>query len=196
MVSICALLLAAAPGGAAASQPDELRAIARSTQALAAKTTNDVLDQAAAHWFAQDKSGTRSLAGSGPALAAAIRLARADALRSGAKPLPADAKRAFRRHYSDRVLNSARWIVAAPNSRLGRLLARWPIQNGAVTLNEVIVFKTPAAAANRHLLAHELTHVEQYRKLGIDKFARRYAENRAAMEQEARTKAGKVTART
>jgi Tfp pilus assembly protein FimT len=190
---LCSLLMLTMPGGASALPgADEFAALARKTGVLGVQAADAALDDAAAYWFARDRNGTRSLAGSGPALAAAIRIARADALRSGAKPVPPEIKRAFRRHYSSKVLDEARWIVAAPNSRLGRLLARWPVQNGAVTLNEVIVFKTRAAAANRRLFAHELTHVEQYRRLGIDRFANRYAAKRAAMEQEAHAKARRV----
>jgi hypothetical protein len=61
-----------------------------------------------------------------------------------------------------------------------------------VTLGEVIVFKSQRATGNERLLAHELVHVAQYRKLGIDRFARRYAANPAAIEEEARVKAEQV----
>jgi hypothetical protein len=79
--------------------------------------------------------------------------------------------------------------VTAPHSRLGTLLARWPVEEGAVTLGEVIVFKTHTAARSPLLVAHELVHVAQYDKLGITNFAMLYSRNRAAMEKEAREKA-------
>jgi hypothetical protein len=93
------------------------------------------------------------------------------------------------------VLDEARWTVADPDSRLGRVLARWPIQEGAVTLGDVVVFKTRSAAKNRRLFAHELVHVDQYRKLGINAIARRYAADPAPIEEEARTKAARVVRR-
>ena len=184
-------LLLACSGTASASSPAadklaELGRVARHTGSAAAEA---VLNDAARYWFATDKGQGRSLAGSGPALAAAIRLARGEALRIGVKPVPMELKRAFRRHYPARVLDKARWMVAAPGSRLGLLLARWPVREGAVTLGEVIVFKTRRAAANRRLFAHELVHVEQYHRLGIDGFASRYAANRPRMEKEAQAKA-------
>lgn len=177
---------------ASASPREDLAALAQRAQAFGAKATDTTLDRAADYWFSADRKDGRALRGGGPALAVAIRLARAEALRSGPTPVPAELRRAFRPHYPDKVLDKARWIVASPQSRLGRLLARWPAEHGAVTLGEVIVFKTRRAAGNRRLFAHELTHVEQYRRLGIDRFAQRYAANRARMEQEARAKAREV----
>jgi len=126
------------------------------------------------------------------ALAVAIRVGRAEAQASGAAPVPARLKRLFRGHYPDEVLDEARWIVAAPGSRLGRILARWPVEEGAVTLGHVIVFKTRSASANRELFAHELEHVRQYGQLGINEFARRYAADPEPLEEQARRKARRV----
>lgn len=179
-------------GPAAASPVRDLVALTQDTQRAGARAVNTALDEAAAYWFARDRNGRASLAGSGPALAAAIRLGRAEALRSRPKPLPADLKRALRPHYSKGVLDRARFVVAAPDSRLGRLLARWPVQNGAVTLGEVIVFKTARGPASKRLVAHELVHVDQYSRLGIDRFAHRYAANRTALEKEATDKASRI----
>ncbi len=151
------------------------------------------LEKAADYWlgFSGDQKG-KSVLGSGRALALAIRLGRAEALRSGVEPVPPELKRAFKKHYPEAVLKEARWTVAAEGSRLGRVLARWPVQEGAVTLGVVIVFKTRSGVKNRRLFAHELVHVDQYRKLGINAFAQRYAANPEPIEEEARTKARRV----
>lgn len=183
------LLLVAPSAAASPIRSDKLAEFGRRTQALGSRAADAILDQAAGFWFAPDKKEGRPLAGSGPALAAAIRLARAEALRSGVRPLPRHLKQELRRHYTSKVLNTARWMVAPPRSRLGRLLARWPVREGAVTLGEVIVFKSSRAASDPRLVAHELAHVDQYRRLGIDGFANSYAANRAKMEEEARAKA-------
>lgn len=113
-----------------------------------------------------------------------------EALRGGTKPVPDRFKRMFRKHYPDEVLDGARWTMAEPGSRLGRVLARWPVQEGAVTLGNVIVFKTENASRNRRLFAHELVHVDQYRKLTA--FAGRYAADPDPIEEEARTKSREV----
>jgi hypothetical protein len=193
-----ALLLIAGAGGAfllfgGSEEPPSLVAKA---QDMFGKAEHVSLEKAADYWLAtgRDKKGD-SVPGSGRALALAIRLGRAEALRSGVKPVPPELKRAFKKHYPERVLKEARWTVAAPDSRLGRVPARWPVQEGAVTLGDVIVFKTRSGSRNRRLFAHELVHVEQYRKLGIGAFARLYAANPEPIEEEARTKARRVVQR-
>ncbi len=123
---------------------------------------------------------------------AAIRLGRVEALRSGAEPVPDGFKRQFGEHFSQRLLDDARWLVPEAGSRLSRLLARWPVQEGAVTLGNVIVFKTEGASKNRGLFAHELAHIEQYDELGIGAFARRYAADPEPIEKEARDKSRRV----
>jgi hypothetical protein len=61
-----------------------------------------------------------------------------------------------------------------------------------VTLGEVIVFKTRAGATSPRLFAHELAHVAQYQRLGIDRFAARYAKGPEPLEKEVRAKARDV----
>ena len=197
-VLLAALLLASGAGGAlflftGSDEPPPLVAKARDGFGKAEHVT---LEKAADYWLG---SGDRKKGGpgvrSGTALALAIRLGRAEAIRSGVEPVPPELRRAFARHYSGDTLGEARWTVAQPGSRLGRVLARWPVQEGAVTLGDVIVFKTRAASRNRRLFAHELAHVDQYRNLGIDGFARNYAADPDPIEAEARAKSRKVVPR-
>lgn len=195
---LLAILLAAGTGGAVLTfgGPDEPPPLAIRTRDLVGKAEHVTLERAADYWLASgDRKKDEPALGSGTALALAIRLGRAEAARSGLEPVPRELKRAFRKHYPDEVLDKARWTVAKPDSRLGRVLARWPVQEGAVTLGDVIVFKTRSAARNRRLFAHELVHVDQYRKLGITRFARRYAADPGPLEEEARAKARKVVRR-
>ena len=194
------ILLFAAAGAAVAlqfgdgmSKPVPLVA---KTKAALGEAADVTLEKTADYWLSTMKERQAGdVRGSGAALAIAIRLGRLEALRTGAKPVPDQLKRRFRDFYPDEVLDGARWTVAEPGSRLGRVLARWPVQEGAVTLGEVIVFKTRSAAGNRRLFAHELVHVDQYRKLGIRGFARLYAADPDQLEEEARSKARKVVPR-
>jgi len=164
------------------------------TRAAIARAGNVSLEQAADYWLlaADKRKAGADVRGSGTALGVAIRLGRAEALRSGTKPVPKKLKRQFREHYPKAVLDDARWLVAEPGSRLGRVLARWPVKEGAVTLGNVIVFKTGSGPKNRNLFAHELAHVEQYDELGIGAFARRYAADPEPIEEEARKKSRRV----
>jgi len=196
---LLALLLAAGAGAAVLTfgGSDERPPLVAKVQGMFGEAEHVTLEKAADYWLASDrgKKGGPGL-GSGTALALAIRLGRAEAVRSGVKPVPRELKRAFKKHYPNKVLDGARWTVADPDSRLGRVLARWPVQEGAVTLGDVVVFKTKRAAKNRQLFAHELVHVDQYRTLGINSFARRYSADPDPIEREARAKARKVVRRS
>lgn len=191
------LVMVAAGAGAAwvVSADDPPPPLLTQTGAALGAVGDRSLERVADAWLsvaARDKAGG-DVRGRGAALEAAIRIGRADALRAGAAPVPAEFKRRFAGDFPPAVLDEARWLVAAPNSRLGRVLARWPVEEGAVTLGEVIVFKTAGASRSAQLFAHELAHVEQYRKLGIGEFARRYAADPGPLEEEARAKARRVT---
>jgi Domain of unknown function (DUF4157) len=60
----------------------------------------------------------------------------------------------------------------------------------AVTLVDVVLFREDRAAHNdSKLWAHELTHVMQYERWGVDGFATRYLEDHDAVEREARDNA-------
>lgn len=154
------------------------------------------LEKAADYWLArsQGERAKQDKPRSGAALAVAIRLGRFEALRAGVAPVPDTLRRRFKRHFDQAVLDGARWTVAAPETRLGRVLARWPVKEGAVTLGDVIVFKSKSASRNAGLFAHELAHVEQYRELGVGEFARRYAADPEPLEKQARGKARRVMA--
>jgi len=67
-------------------------------------------------------------------------------------------------------------------------LARLLEQGGAaqaVTLIDVVVFRDQAGAADPSLWAHELAHVDQYRRWGVISFAVRYTRNTNQVEDEA-----------
>ena len=196
--SVLALLLVAALGLTTALlvlTPDKgAGPLVTGTRAAISKASDVSLEEVADHWLgaADKREAGDKVHGSGTALALAIRVGRLEALRSGTKPVPPRLQRLFRKHYPDVVLDEARWLVAEPGGRLGRVLARWPVKEGAVTLGNVIVFKTESGARNSGLFAHELAHVEQYRELGIGEFARRYAADPGPIEDEARSKARRV----
>lgn len=188
--ALAALLLIMVAGGAALQfgiDSDAPAPVAKARTALG-RAEGVTLEKAADYWLGPGaKRG-----GSGAGLALAIRLGRVEAMRSGTEPVPDRLKKSFRNHYPDEVLDGARWTVAEPGSRLGRVLARWPVKEGAVTLGNVIVFKTRKASKNPGLFAHELVHVDQYRELGINEFARRYAADPEPLEAEARAKGRRV----
>jgi len=188
------LLVGAAAGVHFAMGAESPLAPISETAALVWNSDNVSLEDVADYWLDPNKAsaGKNDGRGRGTALALAIRVGRLEALRGGARPVPDDLKKRLKGHFSEAILNGARWTVADPASRLGRILARWPVEEGAVTLGNVIVFKTAKAARDNHLFAHELAHVEQYRELGTGEFAQRYAADPGPIEAEARAKARRI----
>ena len=136
----------------------------------------------------------RSPAITGPALAQAIRFSRAQALTQSPEPMPDQIGAALAPYFSDDILEQARWTTAGQDLGLGSILARWYYEEGAVTLQDVIVFSDAAVARNVWLWAHELAHMEQYRRLGAQGFAARYAADWQALEAEANRRAFAITA--
>jgi hypothetical protein len=62
----------------------------------------------------------------------------------------------------------------------------------AVTLGDVILFRDAYLAEDPVLWAHELTHVEQYQRLGVETFTAQYLQQAWVLEQEAITKANVI----
>lgn len=188
------LLAAALTGVHFAMGADSPLAPITETVSLVSSSDNVTLEDVADYWLTSGNRGAEDGAhGQGTALALAIRLGRLEALRGDTQPIPTHLKRRFKRHFSEELLDDARWTVAEPGSRIGRILARWPVEEGAVTLGNVIVFKTARASRDKNLFAHELAHVEQYRALGTGEFARRYAADPRPIEAEARAKARRIS---
>jgi hypothetical protein len=62
----------------------------------------------------------------------------------------------------------------------------------AVTFADVIVFRDAQCAGNPLLWTHELVHVEQYHRLGVEAFATQYLQHPWVIEQEAIAKADAI----
>ena len=130
----------------------------------------------------------------GATLAEAIRFSRVQALKGNSRPLSDEMKELYRPYFPDAVIEEVRWTLADRRVGLGSFLAGWHYHEGAVTLDDVIVFSNTTAAGHRALVAHELTHVLQYRQLGLADFARLYAQNWPLIERQARENAGRIMA--
>jgi len=59
-------------------------------------------------------------------------------------------------------------------------------------MDDVVVFSREQGSRSVLLWAHELTHVVQYRELGVRDFARLYTSNWRLLEDRARSNAGQV----
>jgi hypothetical protein len=129
----------------------------------------------------------------GPALADAIRNGRDHAYPHG-KAIPAAIRQKLEPFFSPTLLQKVRysteWQEATSEGALYSVLLATGAE--AVTLGEVIIFRDAQHAADPLLWAHELTHVEQYTRLGVATFAAQYLQQGWQMEQEARAKASTI----
>jgi hypothetical protein len=122
---------------------------------------------------------------SAAALAQAIRYSRGQARTGMTSPVPDYVRERLAPYFPARTLRNARWVLAGRRVSLGTVLAGWYYREGAVTLDDTIVFSSTRAATHIGLWAHELTHVRQYEELGVEDFARLYATNWPALENQA-----------
>jgi uncharacterized protein DUF4157 len=105
---------------------------------------------------------------------------------NGAQPIPWSIRQQLTGYINDATMNIAVFKIGDP----GVLnLAGLTMQYGdvsAITLIDVIVFRSAADAYNNAALwAHELTHVAQYRDWGVHNFAISYVRNVSDVENPA-----------
>ena len=114
-------------------------------------------------------------------------------LASGVEPIPLHIRAELEPYFDFAVLDSVRFKVGDPvELNMAHALMQNP-DVSAVTLVDVIVFRDAAEARDDVALwAHELKHVEQYRQLGVDQFAARYARDYRALEAPAYQLQGQV----
>ncbi len=129
-------------------------------------------------------------------LAGAIRAAR-EAHIDKAKPLPPDVLNALKPHFSIKVLSRVKYTVGKVEITLPNFIGQGQKFFGddyAVVVDDVIVFnKQPGSfIENGEWWAHEVTHVEQYSRWGIELFALKYLSGYSAIENEADIRADKI----
>lgn len=124
----------------------------------------------------------------GGALATAIRNAKEQA-KLGCRPMPADIQETLSRFYPRALMSGVCYNTFDPQRvALDNLLLRDFTNVGAVTLEDVVVFRNrtgPTSPDDKITWAHELMHVVQYRRLGLEGFANLYTYQFDALESEA-----------
>ena len=129
-----------------------------------------------------------------PALAVTIRMTRDRARAAGVRRAPAGVVRALSPYFSPAVLEQVRWRPPMRGPSMSSLLVGWYFREGAVTLHDVVLFSNERLAQDPAFWAHELVHVEQYRRYGVEGFARRYVSDWPSLEAEATRRARQVIA--
>jgi hypothetical protein len=129
------------------------------------------------------------------ALANLLEAARAQAIADGVKPVPALIYRSLLGYFPPLVLQRARYATGRTEGLSLPALAFTYGDATAMTLGEVILFRDDhAAQTDVKLWAHELTHVMQYQRWGMDGFATHYVQNSSAVEREASDNADRFAA--
>jgi hypothetical protein len=131
----------------------------------------------------------------GSALGGLIEGARQQAIADGVRPIPATIYRALLGYFPAALLQRCRFATGTSRALTLQALAFSYGDATAVTLGEVILFKSERVAeGDLKVWAHELTHVMQYQRWGVDGFAERYVRDSAAVEQEAVDNANRFAA--
>jgi tetratricopeptide (TPR) repeat protein len=120
------------------------------------------------------------------------------AAQGGAQPIPPYQRAVLANFFAAYILDKARWTLAVPNrSPVEQMVfgGNCPqiqvfglyigCENGALTLDNLIIFKDLDHEANYVNWAHELTHVSQYDGMGIDGFAYAYTVDPMNLEGQA-----------
>lgn len=122
----------------------------------------------------------------GEALATLIDSARRRAIADGVLPLPPGIYRSLLGFFPGDVLRKVRFGVGRTDPLDLPSLTFSYGDAIAMTLGEIVLFKSEhQAKTDTKVWAHEMTHVMQYQRWGIEGFADRYVRDSAAVEREA-----------
>jgi Domain of unknown function (DUF4157) len=122
----------------------------------------------------------------GSALGALIHEARQQAIADGVRPVPPGVYRSLLGYFPAALLQKCRYAVGNSRALTLPALAFAYGDATAITLGDVVLFKNERIAeGDLKTWAHELTHVMQYQRWGIEGFAERYVRDSAAVEREA-----------
>jgi hypothetical protein len=128
----------------------------------------------------------------GLALAAAVRNGKSQAA-FGARPIPEYVSQRLQPYFPPDILQSVQYNTF-DTARIVLDTAVMMLNNdvAAITLDDIVVFRSESVAQDPLLWAHELTHVLQYRARGIDTFANMYTTNAWVLENEAKDHAARI----
>ncbi len=118
------------------------------------------------------------------ALTNGIKTAREETIKAGVAPIPDAIRRNLATIFPAEMLDRVRYRVGRDGTIGMQAFQYGEVQ--AMTLIDIVVFRSDQdALGNDGLWAHELTHVRQYDRWGVDEFARRYVRDHKAVEDEA-----------
>lgn len=120
-----------------------------------------------------------------PALSRWLAASAETATRGGVSPVPPEIRTALEGFVDDATLERLRYRIGGGGVTSIQALAFLHPHIRAVTLDGVIVFRDAENAAKPRYWVHEIAHLEQIRRSGLEGFARRYIADAGAVEAEA-----------
>ena len=143
----------------------------------------------------QDVVPPALIAAAAQVLAQSIEAARARAIAEGVHPVPSGVYRGLLGYFPHGLLRNVRFAAGRAEGIALPSLAFTYGDAAAVTLGDVVLFRDPLKAqTDLKLWAHELTHMLQYQRWGIEGFAERYVRDSRAVEKEAYDNADRFAA--
>jgi hypothetical protein len=128
-------------------------------------------------------------------LARMIEEARQQAIADGVRPIPTAVYRSLLGYFPATLLQKCRFATGGSRALTMPALAFSYGDATAITLGDVVLFKSERVAQDDlRVWAHELTHVMQYQRWGVEGFADRYVRDSATVEQEAVDNANRFAA--
>ncbi|MER8492526.1 DUF4157 domain-containing protein [Mesorhizobium australicum] len=120
----------------------------------------------------------------GPTLEAWLRQSRNDAAH-GSLPIPKDVRQAMKGWYSDALMDTVGYKIGDGGEVNVAHDAFTYGDAKAITLIDIIVFKSAAMASDKSIWAHELHHVTQFSDWGVHSFAVQYVRSVNSVENPA-----------
>ncbi len=119
-------------------------------------------------------------------LANGLQASRDAARASGTLPMPPHIRAALLTWYPAEVLEGVEYRIGAPtDATVQSLSIRYGHATAVTTIDTITFVEAFDATNNVALWAHEVKHVEQFRRWGLLDFARRYLRDHRAVEDEA-----------
>jgi hypothetical protein len=129
------------------------------------------------------------------ALADLIDSARRQAIADGVRPVPTGVYRSLLGYFPAALLQKCHFAAGEARALTLPAFAFSYGDATAITLGDVVLFKNERVAeTDLKVWAHELTHVMQYQRWGIEGFAERYVRDSGAVEREAIDNANRFAA--
>ncbi|NJO67843.1 MAG: DUF4157 domain-containing protein [Rhodospirillales bacterium] len=127
-----------------------------------------------------------------PALTNALKRSQEAVIEAGTEPIPSRIRRKLDGFFAEELLDRVRYRIGWPQANARATNSAAPLaplflvpRIKAMTLPDIIVFRDSATANDIRIWVHELGHIQQYDRWGVEGFAERYVADFNGVEAEA-----------